>query len=67
MKVPGRAWLQFEVRENPAGGSTIYQTALFDPLGLPGLLYWYGIYPVHALVFRGMIAAIAREALRLAR
>jgi len=62
MKVPGRAWLQFEVKPNPRGGSTIYQTALFDPLGLPGLLYWYGIYPIHAVMFRGMVRALAAEA-----
>jgi uncharacterized protein YbjT (DUF2867 family) len=65
MKVPGRAWLQFEVKPEPGGGARIYQTALFDPTGLAGLLYWYGIWPVHAVVFRGMIRAIAREAYRL--
>ena len=65
MKVPGRAWLQFEVEEHDAG-SCIHQTALFDSKGLFGLLYWYGIYPVHALVFRGMLRGIAREARQLA-
>ena len=61
MKVPGRAWLEFKVR--PAGdGTTIRQTAIFDSSGLLGLLYWYGIYPVHALVFRGMLRGIARRA-----
>jgi len=63
MKLPGRAWLEFEVL--PAErGSTIRQTAVFDPSGLLGLAYWYGIYPLHALVFRGMLAGIAREARR---
>ena len=39
MKLPGRAWLQFEVA--PAeGGSRITRRAVFDPLGLGGLLYW---------------------------
>ena len=37
MKVPGRAWLQFEV-EPAEGGSRITQMAVFDPLGLGGLL-----------------------------
>jgi len=61
MKLPGRAWLEFEVW--PSGqGSTVRQTAVFDPTGLPGLLYWYGVYPLHAAVFRGMIAGIARAA-----
>ena len=61
MKVPGRAWLEFAV-EPTDGGSAIQQTAIFDPSGPLGLLYWYGIYPVHAAVFRGMLAAIARAA-----
>ena len=61
MKVPGRAWLQFEVR--PAKkGSRITQTAVFDPLGLWGLVYWYGLYPVHWLIFRGMLWGITRAA-----
>ena len=45
MKVPGRAWLQFEIRAE-GDECVVYQTAIFDPLGLFGLLYWYGIYPV---------------------
>ncbi len=61
MKVPGRAWLQFEVTPE-AGGSTIRQTAIFDPVGLAGLAYWYLIYPIHALIFRGLLREIARRA-----
>jgi hypothetical protein len=64
MKVPGRAWLEFDVTEAP-GGSTITQTAIFDPVGLSGLLYWYGIYPLHRRVFDGMLAGIERQAQRL--
>ena len=60
MKVPGRAWLQFEV-EPAEEGSRITQTAVFDPLGLGGLLYWYGLYPIHWLIFRGMLRGIARR------
>lgn len=61
MKLPGRAWLQFEV-ERGNGTSTIRQTAIFDPVGLAGLLYWYGIYPIHSMVFGGMLRGIARAA-----
>jgi hypothetical protein len=63
MKLPGRAWLEFEVRPTDRG-STVRQTAVFDPTGLLGLLYWYGIYPLHAAVFRGMLAGIARAVRR---
>jgi len=58
MKLPGRGWLEFVV-EPRGGGSIIRQTALFEPAGLRGLAYWYLLYPFHALVFRGMIRAIA--------
>lgn len=63
MKVPGRAWLEFEV-EPCHGGSQIRQTAIFDPVGLFGLVYWYALYPLHAVIFRGMLAQIASRAER---
>jgi hypothetical protein len=62
MKVPGRAWLEFEVVP-AADGAFVHQTAMFEPIGLPGLLYWYALAPVHALVFGGLLRAIARRAL----
>lgn len=61
MKLPGRAWLQFEVEpaENDHG-SWITQTAMFDPVGLLGPLYWYMVWPLHQWVFAGMLRQIAR-------
>jgi uncharacterized protein YbjT (DUF2867 family) len=61
MKLPGRAWLEYEVvpRED---GATIRQTAIFDPIGLAGLAYWYGIYPLHRLVFEGTLRGLAAAA-----
>jgi hypothetical protein len=64
MKVPGRAWLTFEVSAEEGGGSEIRQTAVFDPVGLPGRAYWYALYPVHRFVFAGMLRGIARAARR---
>jgi len=66
MKVPGSAWLQFETIPSD-GGTVLVQTAFFAPKGLPGLAYWYGLYPVHSKIFSGMIAALAAEASRQAR
>ena len=60
MKVPGRAWLQFEVEDAPGGGAFIRQTAIFHPHGLLGLLYWLVLYPLHAMVFAGMLRGIVR-------
>ena len=59
----GRAWLRFEV-EPAEGGSRITQTAVFDPLGLGGLLYWYGLYPIHWLIFRWMLRGIGARGQR---
>jgi hypothetical protein len=60
MRLPGRAWLQFEVQPDPAGGSRISQTAIFDPVGVAGLLYWYSLMPMHGFIFAGMLKRIAR-------
>jgi hypothetical protein len=61
MKLPGRAWLEFEA-EPVDNGTVIHQTAVFDPVGLTGLLYWYAIYPLHQWVFRGMLREIGKQA-----
>lgn len=64
MKVPGRAWLEFQIKADsgPDAGTTIVQTAYFAPKGLLGVLYWYALYPIHGLIFGGMIREIARRA-----
>jgi uncharacterized protein YbjT (DUF2867 family) len=62
MKVPGRAWLQFEVRP-VSDGTEIRQTAVFDASGLFGLGYWYALYPLHRFVFAGMLRGVAVSAL----
>jgi uncharacterized protein YbjT (DUF2867 family) len=64
MKLPGRAWLDFEIEPN-ATGSTVRQTAIFDPKGLFGLLYWYLSFPLHQLLFAGMLRGIAAAGSRL--
>ncbi len=66
MRLPGRAWLQFEV-DGDEQSSLIRQTAIYDPVGLAGLAYWYALLPLHKLVFRGMLAAIARQAMQVRR
>lgn len=60
MKVPGRAWLEFRADPQPDGGSVLTQTAFFAPRGLAGLIYWYALYPIHGLIFGGLIDRLAR-------
>jgi Protein of unknown function (DUF2867) len=65
MKLPGKAWLQFEVKgQDHDPRPLLVQTAFFAPKGLLGILYWYGLYPIHALIFRGMIRRLSELAKR---
>ena len=63
MKVPGKAWLQFQVALREEGQTLLSQTAFFAPKGLLGWLYWYALYPLHGLIFSGLIDRIAQRAI----
>ena len=62
MKVPGKAWLQWEISPERDGRSRLVQSALFAPKGFLGWLYWWSVYPAHAFVFDDMIDAIIERA-----
>jgi uncharacterized protein YbjT (DUF2867 family) len=62
MKVPGKAWLQFDSKGSENGKTELVQTAFFEPKGLWGWIYWYALYPVHAYIFARMVSEIARMA-----
>ena len=62
MRVPGRAWLEFKAVPQPDGQTLLTQTAFFEPKGLLGLIYWYAIYPIHGLIFSGLIRKVAGQA-----
>ena len=38
---------------------------MFDPHGLAGLAYWYALYPVHSLIFAGMLRRIGQAAINV--
>ncbi len=56
MLLPGEAWLEFKVRENQ-----LIQTATFRPKGIWGRVYWYSVFPLHGIVFGGMIKRLANR------
>lgn len=64
MKVPGRAWLEFQSVPTDNGHTRLVQTAYFAPKGLAGLLYWYGLYPIHGLIFSSLIDRLGEWAER---
>jgi uncharacterized protein YbjT (DUF2867 family) len=66
MKVPGKAWLQFESTTLPHGETLLVQTAYYAPRGLFGFLYWYAMWPFHAFLFDGLIRRVSARARMLA-
>jgi uncharacterized protein YbjT (DUF2867 family) len=62
MRTAGGAWLQFECEPDGGGDTKLVQTAYFAPHGLAGHLYWYGLYPVHKVIFSGTIRRLAEAA-----
>lgn len=61
MKLPGRAWLNFEAQPEDTG-TRLTITALMEPHGLPGWLYWWGTYPYHRWGFRQLARVLAQGA-----
>jgi hypothetical protein len=61
MRLPGRAWLQFEIEAIDSHECKVRQTALFDPVGGAGLAYWYLLFPIHVVIFRGLLRQIAAK------
>ena len=62
MKLPGQAWLEFEIGDLGGGRSRLAQRALFIPHGLLGHAYWWGVSPFHNVVFGSMISNLAAAA-----
>jgi hypothetical protein len=64
MRLPGDAVLEFRLTSMGYEETEILQISKFLPRGVLGLLYWYGLYPFHQFIFKGMLNAIAGKAER---
>lgn len=64
MKVPGDATLQFQLRSISGDQTCLEQTARFLPSGLLGMAYWKLLLPLHKVIFKGMVDAIAKESVK---
>jgi uncharacterized protein YbjT (DUF2867 family) len=67
MKLPGKAWLEFQSAPQSDGNTLLTQTAYFAPRGLAGFLYWYLLYPIHGFIFSGLIRKVAARASELSQ
>ena len=62
MKLPGTGWLQFEAGPVKPDASLLKMVVYFAPRGLIGVLYWYGLLPIHRLIFKSLIRSLKTEA-----
>lgn len=74
MKLPGIAELLFRIDPDDVDkpsrspeGCVVQLHARFRPKGLFGLAYWYGVLPLHNIVFPLMLRGIRREAEKIHR
>jgi len=62
MKVPGKAWLEFQIAPANNGTFQVTQTAYFEPLGIRGYSYWYAMYVPHLFIFPGLLRNLIQKA-----
>lgn len=62
LKSPGEAALEFSLAERGAGRCELTLTARFQPRGVAGLVYWWGLWLPHLALFRGLLRGLARAA-----
>jgi uncharacterized protein YbjT (DUF2867 family) len=55
MKLPGRAWLEFSIKEETPGSNTLTVRAYYQPFGFWGKAYWYACLPFHFFIFNDLI------------
>jgi uncharacterized protein YbjT (DUF2867 family) len=61
MKLPGRAWLQFNI-DPETGGNRLAVNAYYQPAGVFGKPYWYVFLPFHFFIFQNLIKEIEKRA-----
>lgn len=59
MKLPGDAWLTFTIQKQNQRYQ-LTQTAIFRSKGVWGRLYWYAFYPIHLIMFPGMLRKLIK-------
>jgi uncharacterized protein YbjT (DUF2867 family) len=60
MKLPGKAWLDFTIREE-GGKQRLSVTAYFFSSSWFGHLYWYAFLPFHHFIFQGLVDQIEKQ------
>jgi len=61
MKIPGKAWLEFEIDKNENKTKRLSVTAYYNTDSLIGKIYWYIFLPFHHFIFKRLIVEIERR------
>jgi len=59
MRMPGEAWLEFSIVKTDEVFH-LRQVATFRPNGIFGRIYWFGLYPLHIMIFMNMARKIVQ-------
>ena len=62
MKLPGQAWLEWQVSSDDDGTTVLHQRARFHPRGIAGRAYWWLLLLPHAVIWRRLLAGLVRAA-----
>ncbi|MCY4664992.1 MAG: DUF2867 domain-containing protein, partial [Acidimicrobiaceae bacterium] len=62
MKLPGEAWLEWQVSSDDDGTAVVHQRARFHPRGIAGRAYWWLLLLPHAVIWRRLLAGLVRAA-----
>jgi hypothetical protein len=60
MKLPGKAWLEFNIEPN-GDRNRFSITAYFDTRNLWGKIYWHIFLPFHHFIFTDLIEQIEKK------
>ena len=66
MRLPGLAWLEWQLEPVDVDRTRFVQRALYAPHGLLGHVYWWAVAPFHAFIFGSMVRNIADAAVAAA-
>ena len=62
MKLPGLAWLEFNIKGGDNGQRKLSVTAYYASKGIFGLIYWYIFLPFHHIIFTNLLKQIEIKA-----
>jgi uncharacterized protein YbjT (DUF2867 family) len=58
LKAPGAGGMEFTLASEGVDGASLEAAIHWHPAGFWGLLYWYALWPAHALMLKGMVRAV---------